>query len=188
MHFVVFDTEIALPVESCPKGWEGARRGDCGLSACVIWDSITQRYHIYDKFTLNDAIRHLESADLIVGFNSDNFDLPLLESMYKGAMQIPPSYDILQAVWDEIGKKKGYKLTDICERTLGLKKSGSGEFAPTLYKQGRFAELFDYCLNDVHITRMLFEHIRKEGYIIDTEGERLYLSNDSHGNFGTTDD
>lgn len=176
MRYIVFDTEIETMVEDCPNSWAGAKRGECGLSALVLYDSETQRYHIYDRGTIEAGIKHLEMADLVVGYNSNGFDLPLLSGIYKKTWSCPESCDILEEIWDAVGKKqKGWKLTEVTKRTLNIEKSGSGEFAPKLFQEGRFAELFDYCMNDVHITRLLFEFIVKEGYVIDPEGNRFYL-------------
>lgn len=171
----VFDLEIASPVEECPNGWAGARRGECGVSALVIWDTSTGRYHIYDASTLESALEHLNSADRIVTWNGKDFDVPIVESL-TGLKVTARHIDLLEMVWKALGQKqKGYKLGAVAYRTLGLTKNGEGASAPSLVKQDRFAELFDYCLCDVHLTRMLWEHVQKNLFVVSHTGNPLVL-------------
>lgn len=77
-------------------------------------------------------------------------------------------------MWDALGTRtKGYGLGALCERTLGLEKSGTGEHAPLLVRQGRWGDLFDYNLNDVFLTRSLFNFITTNGYVVDVDGNEL---------------
>ncbi len=175
MRVITFDIEIAKPIDSLTHGWEDAKKGLAGIASVVLYDTGTHRYHLYDDVTIGDCVAHLNQAELLVGFNNREFDTPAIEGYTK--LKITPNqYDILQAVWHAIGKKhKGYGLGPICERTLGLRKSGDGESAPRLLHQHRYAELFDYNLNDVYLTHTLFEHIMEFGYVIGTEGQKIIL-------------
>jgi RNase_H superfamily len=177
MRVCVFDIEIEKPVEEVEGGWAAARMGQCGCSAVVIYDSETLRYHIYDNRMLHAAVDHLNSADMIVSFNGKNFDVPCLEAITGFAIN-EAHYDILDQIWKTLGSKrfKGWGLGKIAFRTLGLTKTDTGEHAPELCKQGRWGELFDYCLNDVHLTRMLYNQIVQEGFIIDPDGSEFQLS------------
>lgn len=175
-HVVVLDLEIARPIDSDPDGWAAARRGDLGVSAVVIWDSLTDRPHVYDERTINAAMEHLNSADLIVGWNIQDFDIPCLEGFTETLVDVP-QYDILQKVWESLGSRflKGYKLGDVAQRTIDRKKSGNGESAPKLASLHRYAELFDYCINDVSITKELYNFILDNGYIVGTDGGQVQI-------------
>lgn len=174
MKVCVFDIEIETPVEDVEGGWAAARTGACGCSALCIYDSETLRYHVYDKHTLMSGIDHLNSADLIVSFNGKNFDVPCLEGITGFAIN-DSHYDILDEIWRKLGQKrfKGWGLGKIAFRTLGLAKTDTGEHAPKLFEQGRFGELFDYCINDVHLTRMLYNQIVSDGYVVDPNGNEF---------------
>jgi hypothetical protein len=178
---IVFDIEIAKPIPLLPDGypdWEFARKGGCGVGCVVLYDYRTERYHLYDNTMLGACIDHLNSADYIISYNGDRFDIPVLEAT-SGRPLTAKSFDLLHLIWDAIGESdfhKGYGLGNVAWRTLGLEKSGSGENAPILIQQGRWAECLDYCLNDVYLTKKVLEAVGETGCIIDINGEDLKIS------------
>lgn len=172
-----FDLEIATPIpeHDGKPDWEWARKGKCGLSILVIWDSETSRPHFYDRHNLARAVIHLNACDLIVSWNGIGFDVPVIEALTDMKVRTD-HYDILDHIWRSLGhRQKGYKLGEVAARTIGMGKTGDGESAPKLVAQGRFAELTDYCVNDVHLTRELFNHVVDVGGVMSTEGDLLTL-------------
>ena len=159
-----------------PKKWDDARTGKCGVSCVCLYDSETQRPHVYDKHSIEECMEHLASADLLVSFNGIGFDIPALEGYTGLTLPEIPHYDILAEIWKTAGKKvKGYRLTEVGGRTVGREKTGTGEHAPVLFAQGRWGELVDYCLGDVWITKDLFNFILENGYVLSPEGDEFYL-------------
>jgi uncharacterized protein YprB with RNaseH-like and TPR domain len=183
MRIITFDVEIKAPIVA-KSDWDAARRGEHGVSTAVLFDTQTERYHLYGDFPctldanrISDMIDHLNQADLLVGFNSNEFDIPCLEGYTMKSID-PPRYDILQEIWGTLRTKtKGWGLDPLCMRTLGIGKpeNTTGESAPELYKQGRYAQLFDYNLNDVFITRKLFSYIMRHGKVVRPDGAELSL-------------
>jgi hypothetical protein len=55
-------------------------------------------------------------------------------------------------------------------------KNNDGRSACGMFAEGRMGQLTDYCLNDVYLTRMLYNHIIKKGYIIAPNGGMLEMS------------
>jgi predicted PolB exonuclease-like 3'-5' exonuclease len=177
MRIVTFDLEIEkpIPVRKGKPDWPAAKRGECGMSCCVLYDNETERYHIYDMGTIDECLAHLNSADLIVSWNGREFDVPVLEAL-SGHMILSKHCDLLAMLWQRMGgHRKGYKLDDVATRTLGHGKDGSGESAPKLAASGRWAELHTYCICDVALTRELFNHVQEYGSIEDTDGNALTL-------------
>lgn len=169
-----WDLEILHPVEKM-GGWEAARNGACGISALVISDSETERFHIYDQHDLDAAFDHLSEADLLVGYNSLSFDTEVLNNVLGRQLSVN-HYDILDRIWKQLPiRQKGWKLTEVATRALDLGKSGNGEFATALAAKGRWGKLFDYCLNDVHLTKMLFNYIQDFGYLPGPTGDKLHM-------------
>jgi DEAD/DEAH box helicase domain-containing protein len=170
---VVVDVEIKLPVTK-KEDWKAAREGKLGLSIACVYDTTDDRMYFYDEHTLSDLIHHLETADLVVSYNGQAFDLPLLEGMVGRPLDIRRHCDVLQEIWCALnGRYKGYKLDEVAIRTLGYGKTGSGDHAPTLFAAGRIAELVQYCSDDVYLTYVLYEHIRANGAIVDMDGNLL---------------
>ena len=61
---------------------------------------------------------------------------------------------------EEIKKVLGFrlKLNDLAKATLGLAKSGNGLEAVDWFKKGEWEKIEKYCLDDVKITRNLYEY------------------------------
>jgi hypothetical protein len=156
----------------------------CGISvACVMGegDSEVEFYTPGDKepFDLYGLVKRLEGADEVVSFNGDRFDSQVLVStLGLPALRIARSVDLLRLVLAAKGGVRypegSWKLDSICKRTLGEGKLlGDGAFAPQKAREGRWAELFVYCLGDVKLTRDLYRQIASRGYIIDPDGRRM---------------
>jgi len=164
-----------LEVDSHWDRWEAARRGDCGISCVCLYDTDTFRYHTYaakpdgdwDDRDIDALFEHLNSADVLVGFNSVAHDTPACIGYFDRDIT-PEHYDLMTEVWKGLGTRaKGYGLGPICERLgLGKKNLKHNESAPQLYADGRFGHLIDYCIGDVHLTRNLANHINTHGHIL----------------------
>jgi DEAD/DEAH box helicase domain-containing protein len=103
----------------------------------------------------------LEHADIIVGYNSDHFDIPILNKYYAGDLTKIKSVDLLKEIKNVLGRR--LKLDNLAEATLGKKKSGDGLIAQTWWEQGLVDKVRQYCLDDVKITNELYEYARKHG-------------------------
>jgi DEAD/DEAH box helicase domain-containing protein len=103
----------------------------------------------------------LESADILVGYNSDHFDIPILNKYYAGDLTKIKSVDLLKEIKNVLGRR--LKLDNIAEATLGKKKSGNGLEAVVWWKQGEYEKVRAYCLDDVRITNQLYEYAKKHG-------------------------
>ncbi len=107
----------------------------------------------------------LKETGVIIGFSIYNFDLPLISKLYN-------NYDfskyIILDILKEIEEKRGHriKLDDLAQANIGVGKNGNGLEAIELYRKGKIDELKKYCLNDVKITKELYELILEKGEII----------------------
>jgi len=178
LHICYFDLEIRRSVESC-GGWDEVKKTG-GVSMLCIWDSRAKRPFFYDDHTLADAADHLERSQIVVSFNGAWFDVQLIQNSLARPLKLVEHVDIFADVKRALelaGKSwKGHGLDALCRNTFGMGKIGSGEHAPQLVVEGKWAELVNYCLSDVLLTRDLCEFIRKEGYVIDKDGERLPIA------------
>lgn len=139
---------------------------------CVcIYDSETDKYSSYTKEQLKDLWPILEKADLLVGYNNDSFDTPILNRYYSGDLSKIGSLDLLS----EIKKSLGFrlKLDSVAEATLGRKKTGHGMLAMEWWKQGKYQDVIDYCLQDVKITKEIYDYAVKNGHLKYKDGKEM---------------
>jgi DEAD/DEAH box helicase domain-containing protein len=106
----------------------------------------------------------LAAADQIIGFNIKNFDYQVLQPYMGFDLREIPTLDILEEVDKLIGHR--VKLDNLAQMTLGTAKSGDGLDALKYYKQGRMDDLKKYCLDDVRITRDLYDYVVQYGKLL----------------------
>ncbi len=135
--------------------------GNLEVTIACIHDSETDEFKSFLKPELPDLWPILERADMIIGYNSDHFDLPILNKYYTGDLSKIRSLDLLKEVKNVLGRR--LRLDSIAEATLGKKKSGNGLEAVQWWKEGKVDKVRQYCIDDVRITRDIYEYARKNG-------------------------
>ena len=134
---------------------------DQELTVIAIHDSETGEYSSYTKPELPKLWQILEHADLLIGFNSDAFDIPLLNRYYPGDLTKIPSLDLLIEVQKVLGRR--IRLQSLAEATLGKSKSGNGLEAMDWWREGKEDKVRKYCIDDVKITRELYDYALQHG-------------------------
>jgi len=141
------------------------------ISIVCIHDSETDTY---DSFLEDDFTRLwliLEKADMLIGYNSEHFDIPLLNKHYPGNLSTIKSLDILKEIKDSTGRR--FKLDSIVTATLGKGKSGNGLEAITWWKNGEIDKIRQYCLDDVRVTKNIYDFALANGYLNYKEGAKI---------------
>jgi hypothetical protein len=142
------------------------------VSVVGLFDYATDQYRAYEEHELKELFRVLEHASTIIGFNIISFDLPVLAPYYVGNITQFSTFDLLV----EVEKSLGFRLAlnDLAKASLGTQKSGHGFKAIEYFRSGQMDKLKLYCLNDVKITKELYEMGKKEGklYFLDRFGKR----------------
>lgn len=133
------------------------------LSLVSIYDSHTDEISSYFEEDLNKLWPILEQADALVGFNSDHFDIPILDKYYPGDLTQIKSIDLLAAVKDSLGRRIG--LDAIAEATLGIRKSGHGLQAIEWWNNGELDKLKSYCEQDVKVTKAVYDYAKENGHL-----------------------
>ncbi|MBQ6438204.1 ribonuclease H-like domain-containing protein [bacterium] len=105
----------------------------------------------------------LEEADVVIGFNIDNFDMPTFTNYYSGDIKKIPTLDLMT----QIKKASGHRISlDACAKgTFNDHKTGDGLDAIRYYREKRFQELASYCNQDVKLTRELYDYGRTHGAV-----------------------
>lgn len=131
------------------------------LSVVCIHDSKTDEYTSYLQEDLPKLWPILEQADMLITFNGDHFDIPLLNKYYSGDLKKIKSLDLLVEVRNSLGRR--IKLDTIAEATLGTHKSGHGLQAVEWWKTGEIDKIIKYCIEDVKITKQLYDYALANG-------------------------
>jgi DEAD/DEAH box helicase domain-containing protein len=129
------------------------------MSLIGIHDSETDTYEAFTVPELPKLWPILEKADLIIGYNSDHFDIPILNKYYAGDLTKIRSIDLLAEIRNVLGRR--IKLDSVAKATLGKKKSGHGLDAVTWWAEGKVEKVKKYCLDDVRITKEIYDFARE---------------------------
>lgn len=131
------------------------------VSVVGVYDYGKDEYKIFRENELSKLFTLLEHTPLIIGFNIKKFDLPVLSPYYIGNILQFQTLDLLE----EVEKSLGFRvaLDDLARATLGVKKSGHGFLAIDYFLNGDWEKLEKYCLDDVRVTKELYEYGKKEG-------------------------
>src|SRR5205823_5302104 len=97
-------------------------------------DSTTGETAGFFKEDFPQMWRLFESADILVGYNSDHFDIPILNKYYAGDLTKIKSIDLLKEIKNVLGRR--LKLQSVAEATLGRGKSSDGVEAMDWWAQG----------------------------------------------------
>lgn len=133
------------------------------ISVVCMHDSQTDTYSSYLQEDFPKLWPILEQADMLITFNGDHFDIPLLNKYYSGDLTKMKSLDLLVEVRNSLGRR--IKLDTIAEATLGVRKSGHGLEAVEWWKNGEVEKIIKYCIEDVKITKQLYDYALKNGIL-----------------------
>lgn len=155
MRYVVFDIETSNIFQDVGKRDPAL----LDLAVIAVYDSETGAYTTYFQEKLSDLWPVFERADAIVGYNSDHFDIPLLDKYYAGDLRRIKSIDLMKTITQSFGRRVG--LDAVAKTTLGIQKSADGLQATRWWKKGEKEKVCEYCIQDVKVTKELFEHMRE---------------------------
>ncbi len=126
------------------------------ISVVCIHDSSSDEYSSYLQEDFPRLWPIIEQADMLITFNGDHFDIPLLNKYYSGDLKKIKSLDLMAEVRNSLGRR--IKLDTLAEATLGRKKTGQGLEAITWWQNGEIDKIIKYCIEDVKITKELYDY------------------------------
>jgi DEAD/DEAH box helicase domain-containing protein len=158
-HFLVVDVETQKLVQEV-GGWDHVDK--LGISIACAYDSKTDQFLTFHEKDLRELI-HLCYERLVVGYNIRGFDLPV---MVPYGLEIA-KVDVFDILYDleALTRQRYLKLEAVARGTLGTGKSADGLLAVEWWKTGQVQKIIDYCLQDVKVTRDVFQHGRQNGFV-----------------------
>lgn len=127
-------------------GW--SKVDQMGLKDALTYDTTNHKYHNYTKSQVTNLINDLQIADLIVGFNQLQFDYQILSTYTDTDLSTLPNFDMLSKI----------------EQTLNFRVSRDNLAYNTL-GNSKNSKSLSTLENRVEITKKLFAHGCKEGYL-----------------------
>lgn len=136
---------------------------DLLASVVGIYSYNKNEYFCFEEHEFDKLGEMLKGANLLVGFASKRFDVPVLEKYFNFNLSSITHFDILEEIEKKFGRRIGLGI--LAEANLGVGKTGKGLEAIDLFRNGELEKLKNYCLNDVKITKDIFEMIKNKGYL-----------------------
>ena len=136
------------------------------ISCVGIYDYLTDQFTSYEEKDMMKVEARLREAELLIGFNIRRFDMAVLAPYLFMPVTHIPVLDLL----DDVETFRGHRasLDSLAGPTLKQHKIGNGADALILYKEGKMDELKRYCLEDVRLTKEIYEYGCREGKVLFT--------------------
>jgi len=130
------------------------------ISVAGVYSYRQNKYFIFEEDQLDEFEEMIKKTELLVGFNTKYFDNAVLQPYLKEVdLKKVPACDIMEDIANVLGHR--LSLDAIAKATLNTKKSGHGLDAIKYFKEGNLDALKSYCLDDVRITKDIFDFGRK---------------------------
>lgn len=158
--------QLVLDLETKKTFQEVGGRGVAELGVTVVGTYFYEgnRLVIYDENQLSELEQQISLVTRVIGFNIRRFDFPVLQPHMKHLkLSEIPIFDILDDLENRLGHR--VSLQSVATATLNIGKSGSGLDAIEYYRTGQIDKLKEYCLDDVKITRDVYEFGRDKGRV-----------------------
>jgi RNase H-like protein len=152
-NIVYFDLETQRSADEV-GGWEHISR--MGMSVGVTYSTARADYRVYGEKHVDDLVKELMRADLVVGFNNLRFDYEVLHGYTPFDLRQVPTLDMLVDLHDKLQHR--LSLDSIATATFGVEKTAEGMQAIQWFKEGKLIEIAEYCCYDVKITRLVHEY------------------------------
>lgn len=158
-HYLIFDVETKDLVDAV-GGWDHFEKLE--ISVACAYDSKTDQFLTYRENELSKLI-DLMHERLVIGYNIKGFDLPVMKKYGLDPKDLD-TFDIMYDV-QALSRQRFLKLETIAQGTLGTGKSADGKLAVEWWHKGMVDKIIEYCLQDVKVTRDVFQFGRQNGFV-----------------------
>jgi len=141
---------------------------ELGISIAGVYSYGKDAFFGFEEHELLKLETLLKETSHIIGFNINHFDIPVLRPYVadESLLDRIAVTDLYEDAVNFLGHRVG--LDALAKATLGEGKSGHGLEALEWFRQGRVEEVKKYCLDDVRLTRDLYEYGKKHGHVMFT--------------------
>ncbi len=168
MDTLVFDIETKNFFTDPGVGWNNFDALE--VSMVCVYSYAKNKYFSFDEYQLDEAARLFDSGSLLVGFSSNRYDIPVLDAHFGKIPGVETKLwdknrlDLLEEIEMNMGQR--ISLDKLSRANLGTGKERKGHEAIALYKNGEIEELRKYCLQDVRLTKDLYDIYRDKAELL----------------------
>ncbi len=168
MDTLVFDIETQNFFTDPGVGWDNFAA--LKISVVGVYSYLRDKYFCFEEAEMEKLSELFNSARRIVGFSMNRYDVPVLNLYFQKLNAATPNIwekervDLLEEI--ELATRQRISLSKLAEVNLGVKKEHHGAEAINLYRDGKMEELKEYCLNDVKLTKELYDLYRKQRFFM----------------------
>ena len=145
-------------------------KAQLGVSVVGVYHYEGDRFVAYREDRFGELETVLKEAEQVVGFNLIGFDWPVLAAELGDWVSDLPTLDLMLEAQKALNRR--ISLDSLAQATLGQGKLGSGLDALEYYRAGDWDKLERYCLEDVKLTRDLYEYAKANGQLLYQKGPR----------------
>ncbi len=168
MDTLVFDIETKNFFTDPGVGWNNFDA--LQISMVCVYSYAKDKYFSFDENQLDEAAKLFDSGSLLVGFSSNRYDIPVLDVHFgklpgeKVNLWDKNRLDLLEEIEMAFGQR--ISLDKLSRANFGVGKEKKGYEAIAMYKNGEMEELKKYCLQDVRLTKDLYDLYRDKGELM----------------------
>ena len=159
-HDIVFDIETEKSFDEV-----GGRDHltDLGVTVVGVYSYSDNSYYAYEANEFQKLTEVLKGARRLIGFNIRDFDIPVLAPHVGVNLFSLQMLDLM----DDVARGAGFRISldSLAKATLGAEKSGHGLDAITWWRAGEKEKVKSYCLQDVRLTKDLYEYGSQRGEV-----------------------
>ncbi|HUC31655.1 MAG TPA: ribonuclease H-like domain-containing protein [Candidatus Paceibacterota bacterium] len=164
---LVFDIETQNFFTDPDVGWDNYAA--LKISVVAVYSYLEDRYYCYEEHEMDKLAELFNDARRIVGFSMNRYDIPVLNNYFQRLKNGPRLWEMERVdLLEEIEMATGSRvsLDRLAGANLGVGKTHHGSEAIALYRDGKMEELKEYCVNDVKLTKELYDLYRKQNFLL----------------------
>jgi DEAD/DEAH box helicase domain-containing protein len=137
---------------------------DLEVSVACAYSYNEDKFMSFWEPNMESLGRILQESGLVIGFSINRFDLPVLDRYFPFSTKALKRLDLLEEIEASFGSRIGLDL--LAQTNIGVGKTHHSLEAIRLWNEGEHKELENYCLNDVKITKELYELASRQGHLL----------------------
>jgi DEAD/DEAH box helicase domain-containing protein len=142
-------------------GWQ--HRHLLGLGVALTYDTREGQYNVYTAETVASLLASLREADLVIGFNTHDFDYQVLQPYSAAPLATLPTLAVLDAVQHTLGFR--LSLGHLVRETLGIERPDDSLHTLQWYQEGDRERIVQQCRRDLELLRALVRHGASTGTV-----------------------